>query len=82
MRILLLYFCGLLTLQSMAIAAPISSRETSNQIVVKSDKTTVTANLIYTGQSSQLSVGLGSKPITDFRGGAAKSRLAGCAVTA
>ncbi|MGN5048576.1 thrombospondin type-1 domain-containing protein [Aeromonas sp. 23P] len=82
MRILLLYFCGLLTLQPMAIAAPISSRETSNQIVVKSDKTTVTANLIYTGQSSQLSVGLGSKPITDFRGGAAKSRLAGCAVTA
>ncbi|EKP0310271.1 thrombospondin type-1 domain-containing protein [Aeromonas veronii] len=65
-----------------ANAAPLISRETANQIVMKSDKATVTANLIYTGQSSQLSVGLGSKPITDFRGGAPKSRLAGCAVTA
>lgn len=69
-------------LPSIAAATTISSRETSNQIVMKSDKTSVKANLVYTGQSSELSVGLGSKPITDFRGGAAKSRLSGCGVTA
>lgn len=78
--ILIIY--SMLTLQQEVNAAPVVSRETSNQIVVKSDKSIVSANLVYTGQSSELSVGLGSKPITDFRGGAAKSRLSGCPVTA
>ncbi len=82
MRAALLYFSILLTFHSVAIAAPLVSRETANQIVIKSDKASVKANLVYTGQSSELSVGLGSKPITDFRGGAAKSRLSGCGVTA
>ncbi|MGN5048577.1 hypothetical protein ACTG16_22015 [Aeromonas sp. 23P] len=81
-RTIRIFYISLALLPSIIVAAPLISRETANQIVVKSDKTTVTANLIYTGQSSQLSVGLGSKPITDFRGGAPKSRLAGCAVTA
>ncbi|MGN5048511.1 thrombospondin type-1 domain-containing protein [Aeromonas sp. 23P] len=70
-----------LALFSASAFANISSRETSNQVVIKSDKANVKASLVYTGQSSQLSVGLGSKPITDFRGGAAKSRLSGCAVS-
>jgi hypothetical protein len=70
-----------LALFSASAFSNISSRETSNQVVIKSDKTSVKANLVYTGQSSQLSVGLGSKPITDFRGGAAKSRLSGCGVS-
>jgi len=82
MRNILIIAASLLWLPQWASAAPVVSRETSNQIVVKSDKSIVSANLIYTGQSSELSVGLGAKPITDFRGGAAKSRLAGCPVTA
>ncbi|MGN5048512.1 thrombospondin type-1 domain-containing protein [Aeromonas sp. 23P] len=76
-----IFFLIPLALFSASAFSNIASRETANQIVMKSDKATVTANLIYTGQSSQLSVGLGSKPITDFRGGAPKSRLSGCAVS-
>lgn len=63
------------------LAQEITSRETSNQVVIKSDKTTVTASLIYTGQSAGLAAGLGSKKITEFRGGNPKSRLGACAVT-
>lgn len=64
-----------------AYSSEVISRETSNQVVIKSDKTTVNASLIYTGQSAGLAAGLGSKKITEFRGGNPKSRLGACAVT-
>ncbi len=81
MRFIRFYFFILLFSSCHVLAEEIISRETSNQVVIKSDKTTVNASLIYTCQSAGLAAGLRSKKITDLRGGAPKSRLGGCAVT-